>query len=157
MQEKPQSVRRPHRAPWNFLRGALVILLFFGALSAFAGAVMAIAFNGAGMPLASLEGSPFHSFLGPGLILGVVVGGTQLTAALSIAGHRRWALPAAAAAGFGLLIWIFVELAIIRSYSFLQALYFGLGVGELIFVLLVLGIIPGTSSVSRPPKVFDHP
>jgi hypothetical protein len=47
-----------------------------------------------------------------------------------------------AVAGFGMLIWIFAELAIIRQYSWLQALYFGLGAMELIFVLALLGIVP---------------
>jgi hypothetical protein len=43
------------------------------------------------------------------------------------AGHRRW---------------IFVELAIIRQYSWLQTAYFGLGALELILVLALLGVIP---------------
>lgn len=135
-------------------RAVLAVLLFFGAVSAFAGAVMAIGFDGAGLPLAVLQGSPFHSFVGPGLILGVVVGGTQFAAAFALANRHRWSLPAAAAAGFGMLIWIFMELAIIRSYSFLQAVYFGLGIAELIFVLVLLGLVP--HSFSAPRQSGNH-
>jgi hypothetical protein len=40
------------------------------------------------------------------------------------------------------LIWIFVELAIIRQYSWLQAAYFTLGGLELSLVLALLGIAP---------------
>jgi hypothetical protein len=72
----------------------------------------------------------------------VVVGGTQLAAAVALLARCRAALPLSAIAGFGMLIWIFVELAIIRQYSWLQAAYFGLGGLELILVLAVLGVTP---------------
>ena len=120
----------------------LVVLVLFGALSALAGAVLAIALNGAGVPVEYLTNSPFASFVIPGLILGVVVGGTQLAAAIALVARRRAALMLSAVAGFGMLIWIFVELAIIRQYSWLQAAYFILGGLELILVLALLGVIP---------------
>jgi hypothetical protein len=60
-------------------------------------------------------------------VLGAVVGGTQLAAAVMLLAKRRMALLLFAVAGFGMLIWIFVELAIIRQYSWLQAAYFSLG------------------------------
>ncbi|HEY9470528.1 MAG TPA: hypothetical protein VIQ76_13030 [Propionibacteriaceae bacterium] len=123
-------------------RVALIALLVFGSLSSFGGAVFAIAFNGAGVPLEYLAGSPFDSYLVPGLILGVVVGGTQLGATIALVTRHPWALLISAIAGFGMIIWIFVELAIILTYSFLQTLYFGLGMLELILVLILLGIVP---------------
>jgi hypothetical protein len=121
--------------------GILVALLIFGAVSSFGGAVLAILFNGAGFPLEHLAGTWFSSFLVPGLILGIIVGGTQLAAAFALLTRRRWALLAAAVAGFAMLIWIFTELAII-GYSWLQSVYFGLGTLELILVLALLGIAP---------------
>jgi hypothetical protein len=128
----------------------LIALLLFGSVSSCAGAVMGIAFNGAGIPLEYLEGSPFDSYLIPGLILGVVVGGTQLAAAGCLLIRHPWSLPISAVAGFGMIIWIFVELAMILVYSFLQTLYFGLGALELILVLLLLGIVPrGESGTAR--------
>ena len=63
-------------------------------------------------------------------------------AALALLARHRIALMLSAVAGFGMLIWIFAELAIIRQYSRLQAAYFGLGAMELIFVLALLGIVP---------------
>lgn len=122
--------------------GALAALTMFGALSAFAGSVLAVAFNGAGVPLEHLAHSPFSSYFVPGLILGVVVGGTQLAAALTLLWRRRSALLLSAVAGFVMLIWIFVELAVIRQYSWLQAVYFALGGLELSLVLALLGIAP---------------
>jgi hypothetical protein len=118
----------------------LVALALFGALSALAGAVLAVAANGAGVPLKYLGNSPFLSYAVPGFILGVVVGGTQLAAAIALLRRQRMALLLAAIAGFGMLIWIFVELAIIRQYSWLQSAYFALGALELILVLVLLGL-----------------
>lgn len=68
----------------RILSSVLVVLLIFGAVSAFGGAVLAIIFNGGGIPLEHLAGTPFPSFLVPGLVLGVIVGGTQLVAAARI-------------------------------------------------------------------------
>lgn len=101
-------------------------------------------------PLAEhLAGTPFPSFLVPGLVLGVIVGGTQLVAAVAIPTRRHWALLMAAVAGFGMLIWIFIELAIV-GYSWLQSVYFGLGVLELILVLALLGVAPALVSSWDP-------
>ena len=124
----------------------LAALTLFGALSAFTGAVLAIAANGAGVPLEYLANSPFRSYVVPGVILGVVVGGTQIAAATALLRKQRRALLLSAIAGFGMIIWIFAELAIIRQYSWLQSAYFALGAIELILVLCLLGIIPDSST-----------
>jgi hypothetical protein len=126
----------------RMVSGLLVSLLFFGAVSSFGGAVLAIIFNGAGVPLDHLEGTWFSSLLVLGLVLGVVLGGTQLAAATGLLKRRRWALLVSAVAGFAMLIWIFTELAVL-GYSWLQGVYFGLGMMELILVLALLGIAPG--------------
>jgi hypothetical protein len=128
--------------PYRIVTRLLAALTLFGALSALAGAVLAIAANGAGVPLQYLANSPFPSYAVPGFILGVVVGGTQLAAAIALLRRQRIAPLLSAIAGFGMLIWIFVELAIIRQYSWLQSAYFALGVLELILVLALLGILP---------------
>jgi hypothetical protein len=131
----------------------LVALTGFGALSSLGGAILAVAANGGGVPIEHLANSPFSSYVVPGLILGVVVGGTQLAAAIALFARHGIALVLSALAGFGMLIWIFAELAIIRQYSWLQAAYFGLGTVELIIVLALLGIIP---ALVVPLKGFDH-
>lgn len=126
----------------SIVLGALTALLGFGVLSAITGAVLAIAAHGAGVPIAYLANSPFSSYLVPGLILGMIVGGTQLAAAVALWTKRRTGLLLSAVAGFGMMIWIFVELAIIGKYSWLQTVYFSLGVVELIGVFALLGIGP---------------
>ena len=127
------------------------MLAIFGAMSALLGAVLAIAANGAGVPLEYLKHSPFSSYFVPGLILGALVGGTQLAAAIALLAKRGMALLLSAVAGFGMLIWIFVELAMIQQFSWLQGAYFALGGLELALVLALLGIIPALVSPLRKP------
>ena len=129
---------------------ALIVLVVFGALSALVGAVLAIAANGAGVPLEYLKNSPFSSYLIPGLILGMVVGGTQLAAAIALLAKRDKALLLSAVAGFGMLIWIFVEVAMIQQFSWLQGAYFILGSLELILVFALLGIFPAAGPRLNP-------
>ena len=131
-------------------------LTAFGALSALGGAALAIAANGAGVPVEYLAHTPFSSYVVPGLVLGGVVGGTQLSAAVALLARRRRALLMSAIAGFGVLIWIFVELATIRHYPWLQAAYFGLGGLELILVFALLGIEPSLVDPLRGSNEMPH-
>lgn len=87
-----------------------------------------------------LEGSPFDSYLLPGIILLGVVGGTHLVAWLLLLRRHRWAPAASAVAGCGILVWIFVQMVLI-PFSVLQAVYFGVGLLELVLVLLLLGVL----------------
>ena len=121
---------------------ALLVVGWFNLVSAVGGALGLVFADGLGMPVGWLEGTPFGSFLVPGLILLLVVGGTQANAVLLQHLRHPWYLAAAAVAGFGMLIWIFVEVAILPGYSVLHTLYFSTGVLQLIGVLLCLGILP---------------
>jgi hypothetical protein len=121
-------------------RRLLLVLLWFGAVSALAGGILGVFLNGAGVPLGYLEKTPFSSYLIPGLVLGIVVGGTQAAAVIAL--HRRapHALIAVVVAGFGMIVWIFVEIAVISEYSPLQTIYFALGILELVLVFALLGV-----------------
>jgi hypothetical protein len=133
----------------TWARRALLGLLYFGAISALAGGVLGVAANGAGVPLTYLQGTPFTSYLIPGLILGLIVGGTQGLGAIAIQRRHPHGPLAAAVAGFGMTIWIFVEVAI-TGYSWLQAVYLAVGIGELALVFVLLGILPITSTPPDP-------
>lgn len=132
-------------------RRLLTGLLIFGFVSAAGGGVLGVAFNGAGVPLTYLTGTPFSSYIIPGLILGVVIGGTQAAAAAALIGHHPQRMAAASIAGFGMMIWIFVELAVITEYSFLQAIYFALGIAELALVLVLAGVLAPLARQNRRP------
>jgi hypothetical protein len=134
------------------LQGFLTLTSFAGGLALMLGPT--IGSLGIAPPPEFLAGTPFDSYLLPGLILFVVVGGTHLVALL-LWRRRRWAAAAAAVAGSGLLIWVFVQMVII-PFSFLQAVYFGCGLLELVLVLLLLDVLSprrestGSGTALRP-------
>jgi hypothetical protein len=121
----------------------LEILLSVGALGG--GFVLMIAPRGEIMPLplSALAGSPFDTYLVPGLILFGVLGLGPLVAA-RLAWLRHPLAPTAAfVVGAGLLVWVAVEVAII-GYSNeppLQAIYAILGVTiMLVSIRWLLGV-----------------
>lgn len=123
---------QPRQPLSRFAKGLLVLerLLSLGALSG--GLVLILAPRGEIMPLplSALAGSPFDTYLGPGLILFSALGLGPLVAA-RLAWLRHSVAPVAAfIVGVALLIWIAVEIAII-GYSNeppLQAIYLTLGI-----------------------------
>ena len=136
----------------------LEILLSIGALGG--GLVLTIAPRGEIMPLplSALAGSPFDTYLVPGLILFGVLGLGPLVAA-RLAWLRHPLAPTAAfVVGAGLLIWVAVEVAII-GYSNeppLQAIYGILGVA---IVLVACGWLLGVGLPrldGMPPRRSDH-
>jgi hypothetical protein len=81
------------------------------------------------LPLAALAGSPFDTYLGPGLILLTVLGLGPLIAARLAWNQHPLAPVGAFVVGVALLVWVAVEIAII-GYSNeppLQAIYLILG------------------------------
>ncbi|WP_138417373.1 hypothetical protein [Sinomonas gamaensis] len=92
------------------------------------------------IPNSMLAGSPFASFLVPGILLAVIVGGTHVAAVVLVIGNHRWGQLMAAAAGYSILIWIFVQMVFI-PFSVLQLVYFLAGLAEIGFLLLMLGLL----------------
>jgi hypothetical protein len=126
------------------IRLTLLLVQAFVALTALAGgAVLMIGALSDGFssswtpPSEYLAESPFPSYLVPGLLLAVVIGGGHALAFAELERRRPWSLLAAATAGFALLIWIFVQMAVI-PFSVLQAVYFGAGLLEVGLVLLLV-------------------
>jgi hypothetical protein len=122
----------PHRPRLSRLAKAsitLEVLLGIGALGG--GLVLILAPRGEIMPLplSALAGSPFGTYLGPGLILFTVLGIGPLVAARLAWVRHPLAPYAAVVVGVALLIWVAVEIAII-GYSNeppLQAIYLVMG------------------------------
>ncbi|HMS23088.1 MAG TPA: hypothetical protein PKA38_04995 [Candidatus Levybacteria bacterium] len=116
----------------------LSVFVFLVGVSAIVGGYGIIAGNGLGMPRDFLKTSIFNSFFWPGIILFGVVGGTQIIASVMLwvnAGLKRELL---AVAGFGLAIWIFVQLYIIESAHILQVIYFTIAMVELVSAMAML-------------------
>ena len=144
--------------PQQATRNTLLAVEAFVALTAFAGGIALMlgalipGLSAAITPPAEyLENSPFSSYLVPGMVLALVLGGIHAIAFVLLLRRRPSALFAAAAAGYAALIWIFVQMMVI-PFSFLQAVYFMAGAVELGLVLLFLGLLPITQ-----PSQQQHP
>jgi hypothetical protein len=127
-------------------RAVLLVVLAFVAVTAFLGgfalvlgAVVPSLATILSPPADYLAGTPFSSYLLPGLVLGVVVGGTHALAFILGLRELRWADLSAAVAAYAVLIWIFIQMIFI-PFSFLQAVYFVAGVAEAGLVMVRLNL-----------------
>ncbi len=124
------------------------MLLAFCALSA-AGGSIGLIYNGLGMSVQNLRHTVFHSYVVPGIILALIVGSTQAAAAVLLKISHKLTLVAVAVAGFGLCIWIYGEIYLTQIISWLQTVYFGLGIAELILAFLLLGLLKPKSGQGK--------
>ena len=124
------------------LRAALNVVGWFNLVSALVGAVGLIAFDGMGIPLQWLDPTPFASYFWPGVILGVVVGGSQALAVVALWRRHPLARGLSVAAGLVMMIWIFVEIALMLVWSPLHGIYFAAGLVQVVLAVLALGAWP---------------
>jgi hypothetical protein len=114
-----------------------VLQAFIGIGAVISGALLMIRPDGHYMqvPLDMLRNSPFRSFLIPGLVLFLVIGvGNSVSAVLCFRIHRIAGF-AGIFFGFGLIIWLFVQISLVGGGYWLQYFYFVLGI-----IQLLLGI-----------------
>lgn len=139
------------------LRWLLILLLLFNALGAYYGSYMLLLDpSGEAIQMADgiLEGSPFSSFLIPGIILLLVNGLLPTVAAVGMITRKpqkplpgfpvlkpyHWSWSLALIAGIGLMIWIGVQIAMLgywKDYP-IQGIYGTLGV-----LITGLALLPG--------------
>jgi hypothetical protein len=100
-------------------RRALVIVLSIVTANAIGGGIYALR-GAAGVPVEWLAGSAFSSYVVPGLILMIAVGGTSALAAVALLAHHRRGFDLAKLAGWVLVTWMVEQLVIIGFVSWLQ-------------------------------------
>ena len=152
------TVRATRRRPAALV--ALIVMQLFLSVGALGGGAVLIASPRGGiikLPLHDLDGSPFHDFLIPGIILFVVFGVGPVLVAWALAREARsaalercnpfrlefWGWTLSGVIGVGLVIWIAVEVQIIPS-TFLQPFYAGVGV-----VIILLTLAPSVRAYYR--------
>jgi hypothetical protein len=111
-------------------RLALVLEIFLGIGALFGGLQFILAPDGhlLGTPLSMLAGTPFHSFLVPGVLLFTFVGVGPIVAAAITARRSAIGPLAALAVGVTLMVWITVEMVIMAGLtSLFWAFYLVLG------------------------------
>jgi hypothetical protein len=114
-----------HRAGWV----AVVFLVLLGLGGTAGGVALVVRPDGSvmGFDVSLLAGSPFRDFLVPGLILGGLFGiGSLAVAGMGLA---RWHVAPflAFAIGVAQMIWIPVQLGIIKEVSFLHPTCYAIG------------------------------
>jgi hypothetical protein len=131
----------------------LQILLGIGALAGGIGLAAAPDGRVLHMPLSMLGHSPFHDFLVPGLILAVFLGVYPLAVAYGLSKRPEWRWPnvlnpfkqvhwswaGSLASGVILLVWIIVEVIMLRSAAWVHYLYLLLGLA----IILVTSAVKG--------------
>ena len=110
-------------------RIGLAVLDGFLGLTAVLGGIMLV-INRFTPPLDMLAGSPFASYLIPGLALLVLVGGGGFLASALVLRRSPWGTAVSSAAGLMVLIFEAVELVVI-GFTWLLAFYVLLGVAIL--------------------------
>lgn len=105
----------------------------FGAMGLLAVAcgLLLIATDGLGMNRSELRDSPFSSFLIPGLILAIVVGGSQIAASVALLKRLHLASILAPGAGLIMLGWIVIESLMVPSGRGLQAFILAYAIVEI--------------------------
>ncbi len=137
------------------IRVAVVAVDLLEAASAIVGGIgLLVGFMN--IPVSVLVGTPFSDFTVPGLLLASVVGGSALVAACVAAfGPARFGAAASAAAGCVTVGWMTTEIAMIGFGSWLQVMYFAVGVVMIVFAALLWRAESSSGlrlSELRPPK-----
>ncbi|MBL7718599.1 MAG: hypothetical protein JNL72_07175 [Flavipsychrobacter sp.] len=100
-------------------RYVLASVLGIVALNALGGGYYGMS-GAKGIPLSWLDGSPFHSYFIPALVLFVGVGGSCAVSFVAVLRGASFARMAALLSGLLLLGWILVQVSIIGYVSWLQ-------------------------------------
>jgi hypothetical protein len=123
--------RLPRSRPLPVIaRLAVVLEIFLGIGALFGGSVLLLAPDGhlLGMTTKTLAGSPFQSYLVPGILLFLFVGVAPLLAAAITVRRKAIAPFAAVAVGLTLIGWISVEMVVLAGLGSLAwTLYLVLG------------------------------
>lgn len=117
----------------------LVLIQAIGGIPAGLGMVLDPIDN-IGMPLDTLQGSPFDDFLIPGLILMIVLGVLPLIVFFGLILRYRWSWWLSLAVGGGLVIWIATEVALLGYLPgigvALQIIFGAIGIAILVLTLV---------------------
>ncbi|MEJ2288557.1 MAG: hypothetical protein P8Y02_07910 [Deinococcales bacterium] len=138
-----------------------VVLLVEGVAALYGGIPMLLDPHGEplGMPPALLAGSPFGSYLVPGLLLTFVLGVYPLLAVLLLwwrpewkamarlerATRRHWTWSVGVTAGIAMLVWIVVQVLMLGANHPLQAIVAGLGL-----LVVLVAFLPDVRRAYRP-------
>jgi hypothetical protein len=117
------------RAPLTVWGRVLLVFFVFIGLGAVAGSV-GVMKDVMPFPEVWLQGTPFHSYFFPGLLLCLAVGGSQLAAAFLVLWRPSAARAASLIAGLILIGWMAGELELIGFQAPIQVFFVAVGLLE---------------------------
>lgn len=121
----------------NLILGLLQIFVAVGALPAGYAMITDPTGKGLGMTTEMLAGSLFQNFLVPGIFLFTVNGVFHLLAGILSFLKKKHTWLFGLALGFALLVWITVQVFSVNMSSFLQPLFFVIGLAEILLSLMI--------------------
>jgi hypothetical protein len=110
--------------------GCIELFVALGAIPAGIGFLSDTSGAAMGNSVSMLENSPLKSFLIPGLFLVIVHGAGNVAAAIFSFMKKQFAGVAGLSLGIILCIWIVIQVSWISLSSFMQPLFFGIGLVE---------------------------
>ena len=124
------------------MKTILFLLVSFTALTALSSGIMMI-YDPSGsfflMSESLLSGTPFKNFLVPGVVLALIVGGTNLAAVvLNLMRNKNrynWAI----VAGVMICGWIIIQMIMISAFSWFQLLYLVIGIFTILLAYQLKG------------------
>jgi hypothetical protein len=133
-------------------RVLIALLLLLGVSALIPGAMLMLAPDGhlLQMPMSNLKEAPFKDYFIPGLLLFCFIGVFPVLVAYGLwrmpswnwpdlvnpFRHQHWSWAGSLAAGVILIIWITVQVYLIKSVAFLHYLYWGWGALLILVTLL---------------------
>jgi hypothetical protein len=130
-----RSTRRSRPLP-------LITLELLIGVAALSGAVGLMWNDAIRMPNDWLQGTPFTSWLLPGVFLLFVVAAPMAAAAVLELRRSAWAAVASVVAGALEVGWITAELFVLEKYNVLQPVMLGLGLAVMLIALWVYRTVP---------------
>lgn len=124
-----------------------LVVLGVTALLGGAGLIYDPSGDAMGLPVILLSGSPFETYLLPGLALFFVLGVLPLAVGYALHRRRRWAWPGVLAVGVSVVVWFAVQASVIGWGNPLQWAYLVLGIG-----ILVLAALPSVRRYAGVPE-----
>lgn len=131
------------RRRWS-LRAAVVVVEFVVAATAIAGAVGMLADNAIGLPDAWLAATPFPTWAWPAVLLLAVVAVPMSIALVGEVRRAVWSPLASTLAGTVLMVWVVVQIIVVRHFFVLQPVLAAAG--------LVIVVLSGWLHRGGPPR-----
>ncbi|PKL09407.1 MAG: hypothetical protein CVV51_03925 [Spirochaetae bacterium HGW-Spirochaetae-7] len=133
----------------RIIRPLLVALHLFVGIGAIVGGIAAIMdpVSPLGMPASALTGTPFDSFIIPGVILFCVIGLGNLAAAVTAFLGKWWMGYPSGTAAIALMIWIVIQCVMLDAVAGLHVIFFTIGAVQGCLALamtMIEGVWPGT-------------